>query len=75
MLIAFFLPLIPIIIIVNKNFMKLGFHHILCNNPEGGTLYEGVGGGLARLLGVWDFGWEKIFSKILIWTIVRGQIK
>ena len=33
------------------------------------------GGGLARLCGVWDFGWEKIFSKILIWTIVRGQIK
>ena len=30
------------------------------------------GGGLARLFGVWDFGWEKIFSKILIWTIVRG---
>ena len=26
-----------------------------------------MGRGVARLFGVWDFGWEKIFSKILIW--------
>ena len=37
---------------------KLGFHHILCNNPRG-ALY--MGGGVARLFGVWDFCWEKIF--------------
>ena len=50
---------------------KTWFHHILCNNHRG-ALYTG---GLARLFGVWDFCWEKIFwgsSKILIWTIVRG---
>ena len=45
----------------NKNFIKLGFHNI-----------HSIRRGLAQLFGVCDFGWEKIFSKILIWTIVRG---
>ena len=41
----------------NKNFIKLGFRHILYNNPRGAPYM----GGLDRLFEVWDFGWEKIF--------------
>ena len=55
----------------NKNFIKHGFHHILCSNPRG-ALYTG---GWLNLFGVWDFGWEKIFSKVLIWTTVKGVDK
>ena len=36
----------------NKNFIKLGFHHILCNNPRGGHSLRGAGS-IAWGLGFW----------------------
>ena len=44
-------------------------------NPQGVHSIVKNMGGLTQKLGVWDFGWEKIFwgsSNMLIWTIVRG---
>ena len=42
--------------------------------PRGHSIVKNTGGGAGLIVGVWDFGWEKIFwgsSKILIFTTVR----